>query len=103
MKKLIYITDARLPTEKANGYQICKMCEAFAKLGIEVKLYHPYREQPENLKNKNVFEYYGIQKNFKVITVLILVDLLFSLIIIDILLSFIVNIASKFIGKPEIL
>ena len=28
--KLIYITNARLPTEKAHGIQIMKMCEAFA-------------------------------------------------------------------------
>ena len=28
--KLIYITNARIPTEKAHGYQICKMCKEFS-------------------------------------------------------------------------
>jgi len=68
IKKIIYITNARLPTEKANGYQICKMCEAFADLGIRLTLYHPYRRQPKAFKNKTVFEYYGISKNFEVVT-----------------------------------
>ena len=34
--KLIYIVNARIPTEKAHGVQIMKMCEAFAAAGIEV-------------------------------------------------------------------
>lgn len=28
--KIIYIANARIPTEKAHGIQIMKMCEAFA-------------------------------------------------------------------------
>jgi GxxExxY protein len=32
--KLIYIANARIPTEKAHGIQIMKMCEAFAKYGL---------------------------------------------------------------------
>lgn len=66
-KKLIYITTARLPTEKAHGYQICRMCEAFARQGIEVTLLHPYRLQPDaGLRQKTVFAYYGITPVFTV-------------------------------------
>ena len=32
MKKLIYIANARIPTEKAHGIQIMKMCESFGEL-----------------------------------------------------------------------
>jgi len=36
--KIKYITNARMPTEKAHGYQICKICESFSYLGNRVKL-----------------------------------------------------------------
>ena len=68
-KKLIYVLNARLPTEKAHGYQICKMCEAFAQTGVEVQLWHPYREQSDpELRKQSVFEYYGIRPIFEVKT-----------------------------------
>ena len=66
MQRIVYISNARLPTEKAHGYQICKMCEAFASLGLSVKLMHPYRDNP--LKGKSVFEYYGVRPIFEVCT-----------------------------------
>ncbi len=61
--KLIYIDSARLPTEKAHGYQTCKMCEEFARAGIEVELLIPNRS---NQIKQDIFSYYGLQKNFKV-------------------------------------
>jgi len=65
--KLLYIANARLPTEKAHGYQIVKMCEAFSKLGMEVHLLHPHRYQnDETLRNKTVFEYYGVKPVFEI-------------------------------------
>src|SRR5574343_570990 len=60
--KLLYISNQRLPTEKAYGLQICKMCEAFADLGIELELLVPTRR---NSITKDLFEYYGIRRNFK--------------------------------------
>lgn len=39
--RLLYLANARLPTEKAHGYQICKMCEAFARTGAEITLMYP--------------------------------------------------------------
>ncbi len=67
IKKLIYIANARLPTEKAHGYQICKMCEAFAQKGLEVMLFHPRRPQENvELKEKSVFDYYGVSPLFAV-------------------------------------
>lgn len=60
--KIIYITNARLPTEKAHGLQIMKSCEAFAKTGIDLTLIVPFRVNP--LKG-DPFDYYGVKKNFK--------------------------------------
>jgi glycosyltransferase involved in cell wall biosynthesis len=67
--KVVYLANARLPTEKAHGYQICKMCEALALNGMEVVLLHPKRRQ-ENpiLQRSTVFEYYGIPPIFTVRT-----------------------------------
>ncbi|MDD5589703.1 MAG: glycosyltransferase family 4 protein [Candidatus Portnoybacteria bacterium] len=63
--KLIYPVNARIPTEKAHGLQIMKMCEAFASLNklSEIELIVPFRIG--GLK-KDPFEYYGIKKKFKI-------------------------------------
>lgn len=62
----IYLSNARLPTEKAHGYQIMKMCEAFASLGVSVELIHPFRVQTSNLFGADPFEYYGIERSFRI-------------------------------------
>ncbi len=64
--KLAYIVNARIPTERAHGYQISKMCSEFARAGADVTLVFPDRR---NAIEKDLFEYYGLEKNFKVIPV----------------------------------
>jgi len=61
--KLIYITNARIPTEKAHGIQIMQMCEAFTNAGNEVELVLPQRL---NYIKGDPFEYYGVERNFKI-------------------------------------
>lgn len=61
--KIIYLTNARIPTEKAHGYQICKMCEEFSNLGVEVELWLPSRK---NHIKADPFSFYGIKNNFKI-------------------------------------
>ena len=61
--KLIYITNARIPTEKAHGIQIMEACSVFAKEGLEVELIVPRRF---NWIKKDPFEYYGKERNFKI-------------------------------------
>ncbi len=63
IKKIVYIVNARIPTEKAHGYQICKMCEEFANTGIKVKLLVPIRENPIK---KSAFSFYGLERNFEI-------------------------------------
>lgn len=62
VKKLFYIVNAKIPTDKANGYQISKMCEEFSKAGLEVELLVPTRE---SRFQGDPFEFYNISKNFK--------------------------------------
>ena len=62
--KIVYIANARLPTEKAHGYQIVKMCEAFSRVGAEVQLLHPFRYQSDpQLKVQDISEYYDVDPN----------------------------------------
>ena len=65
--KLLYISNSRIPTEKAHGIQIMKTCEAFSLAGVDVKLVVPTRHNP-TVKNSNPFDYYGVQKNFEIET-----------------------------------
>ena len=64
--KINYIANARIPTEKAHGIQIMKMCEAFAQLGNDVTLILPRRIQNREFRLKNPFEYYNVKPIFKI-------------------------------------
>lgn len=62
--KISYVTHARIPTPKAHGYQIMKMCESFKVNGCDIELFVP------NLKDKtggkDPYDYYGIKKIFNI-------------------------------------
>ncbi len=61
---LLYLASQRLPTEKAYGRQISKMCSKFAEIqGVSLELIYPTRRNPIK---KDFFDYYGIKKNFKI-------------------------------------
>ena len=59
--KILYLANLRMPTEKAYGYQIAKMCEAFALAGHQITLVAPSRRR---LVTENFYDYYDIRKNF---------------------------------------
>ncbi len=61
--KIIYLANARIPTEKAHGISIMKMCEAFSLQGAEVELVVPRRM---NKIKEDPFDYYGVRRNFKI-------------------------------------
>ncbi len=64
---LTYIANARIPTEKAHGLQILKMCEAFCNLGFDVELIHPFRFQSKQMREvKDIWAYFGIERRFKI-------------------------------------
>lgn len=64
--RLVYIANARIPSEKANTYQTLKMCEAFADQGAEVELVYPrLHNTPEMLQVDSIWDYYGLRNNFR--------------------------------------
>jgi glycosyltransferase involved in cell wall biosynthesis len=62
--KLIYLANARLPTEKAHGGQIMLMCEALAEAGAEVTLWYPRRANKPELDGRDPFDYYDVARTF---------------------------------------
>ncbi len=64
---LLYITNARIPTEKAHGLQIIKMCEAFQSQGLQVELLVPFRMQTPSMKQcANIWEFYEVESTFTI-------------------------------------
>ncbi len=63
--KILYIANARIPTEKAHGYQIMKMCESFSKIGFKLELILPTRRNKE-LSGIILFDYYRVKNIFKI-------------------------------------
>jgi len=61
--KIQYITNARIPTEKAHGLQIMTMCSEFSKLDNDLELIIPKRFNPIK---KDPFKFYDIERNFKI-------------------------------------
>ncbi|MDQ7815042.1 MAG: glycosyltransferase [Patescibacteria group bacterium] len=62
--KIYYVTNVRFPTEKAHGWQIAKMCDAFASLGHDVTLVVPYRVTPIK---EGAQSYYQLAQDFKIV------------------------------------
>ena len=66
--KLIYISNTRLPSEKANSYQTMQMCSSFSKVFDEVELWTgKARNTPELNEVKDIHGYYNVQKSFLMI------------------------------------
>ena len=65
--KLTYTVNAKLPTQKAHGTQIAKMCEAFASQDLKLTLYLPSRKQTnDSRKHISIYDYYSVGKNFQI-------------------------------------
>jgi len=63
--KLLYISTARIPSEKANTYQVLQMCDAFVAQGATVTLLYPRRHNlPEMDRIEDINEYYGLRGSF---------------------------------------
>jgi len=62
--KLLFIANARIPTERAMGTAIMKQCEAFGDAGITVELLVPRRH---NDIHEDPYTYYRVTHNFKIV------------------------------------
>jgi len=62
--KIIYVANVRLPTERAHGLQIVKMCEALGAAGANLELWLPRRR---NHLVDDLFAYYQVKNNFRAV------------------------------------
>lgn len=58
-----YIVNARIPTEKAHGFQIMKVCAELSRYGEKVELVVPKRR---SAISKEPFAYYHIEPSFSI-------------------------------------
>jgi glycosyltransferase involved in cell wall biosynthesis len=66
MTRLLYLANARIPTEKAHGLQIMQNCEALADAGANVTLWAAGRvNTPEMRAIPDPWAHYGIRRNFE--------------------------------------
>lgn len=68
MTQLIYLANARLPTEKAHGLQIVQMCEAFVQVGYEVTLVIPAIANQPQFQGIDPRDFYGVAPVFQIHT-----------------------------------
>ncbi len=63
--KLLYVANARIPTEKAHGLQIMQNCEALAEAGADVTLWTARRINTVELRGvADPWAHYGVQHLF---------------------------------------
>jgi glycosyltransferase involved in cell wall biosynthesis len=62
--KLLYLANARIPSEKAHPYQIVQMCEAFARAGADVTLLYADRRNKPHLATDDIWGHYGLPRAF---------------------------------------
>lgn len=56
-KKMYYIANARMPTERAHGIQLAKMCESLIESEVDLKLVVPRRSPARN----GIKEFYSLR------------------------------------------
>lgn len=63
--RLIYIANLRMPSERAHALQIMQMCQAFAEVGVDVRLLYTRRAQTNPaLAGRDPFEFFGLETHF---------------------------------------
>ena len=63
--RLFYITNTRIPSERASAYQVMQMCAALASQSVQVDLFYPRRQAYGPwAATGDVFAYYGVPASF---------------------------------------
>lgn len=67
MPQLLYLSLMRMPTEKAHGLQIMQNCEAFVRVGYDVRLWTTRRFNTPALRQVDDYHaFYGVDPIFRV-------------------------------------
>ena len=64
--KILYISKSIIPSRTANSIHVMKMCQAIADNGHKVILLAPDIKGKYEKNISDVFEFYGVEKNFKI-------------------------------------
>ena len=64
VSEIFYVTNARLPTEKAHGLATVKLASAFAAAGVATTVVVPWRWNPIK---EDPYQFYGVLKNFRIV------------------------------------
>ena len=62
--RIVYISNSTIPSKAANSVHVMKMCQAFADNGHEVVLLAPDRKFQYEKKIHDIYDFYGVKKNF---------------------------------------
>lgn len=64
--KILYISQAELPSSSAYSIHVMKMCQAFANQGHDVRLIVPKGKNRHQIAVEDIYAFYGVRKCFKV-------------------------------------
>ena len=67
MIKIVYFSDARIPSEMANSVSIINLCNAFTQLGVDINLVKPWRFRNRNINSDDIYKIYGIKNKFNIV------------------------------------
>lgn len=65
-KKLFYVAGSVIPSMSANSIHVMKMCQAFARSGMDVTLVLPELPVEEKLHGVDPYGFYGVEKVFRI-------------------------------------
>lgn len=67
--RIVYLSNAIIPSRYANSVHVMKMSAAFARNGHEVTLIHPNSLTMEEEIDTDIFSHYGVEGKFQVLKV----------------------------------
>ncbi|MCB0195314.1 MAG: glycosyltransferase family 4 protein [Anaerolineae bacterium] len=66
---ITYISTSRIPSEKANTFQVIQMCDALVSIGNSLILLHPHRvNTPSMMHVSDIHTYYSIRNDFQIVS-----------------------------------
>jgi glycosyltransferase involved in cell wall biosynthesis len=67
MMKIVYVSQAFIPSQTANSIHIMNMCNAFSVNGHEVILFAPDCREEYPVGVEDIFDYYGVNNRFTLV------------------------------------
>jgi glycosyltransferase involved in cell wall biosynthesis len=61
VKRLLYVANVRLPSERANAYQILAQVDALTAAGFEATILVPARRNPSAVRDDQIAKWYGLR------------------------------------------